>query len=43
MQYWLIKSEPDAWSWDNQVKESINVGWSQKLSSTQQFKKNEKR
>jgi predicted RNA-binding protein with PUA-like domain len=20
MQYWLIKSEPDAWSWDQQVK-----------------------
>ena len=21
MKYWLLKSEPDAWSWDNQVKE----------------------
>ena len=20
MQYWLVKSEPDAWSWDQQVK-----------------------
>ena len=20
MKYWLLKSEPDAWSWDNQVK-----------------------
>ena len=20
MQYWLVKSEPDAWSWDEQVK-----------------------
>ena len=20
MSYWLIKSEPDAWSWDEQVK-----------------------
>ena len=25
MQYWLIKSEPDAWSWDNQVKEGISM------------------
>ena len=21
MKYWLLKSEPDAWSWNNQVKE----------------------
>ena len=21
MQYWLLKSEPNTWSWDNQVKE----------------------
>ena len=20
MKYWLLKSEPDAWSWDDQVK-----------------------
>ena len=25
MQYWLIKSEPDAWSWDNQVKEGVSM------------------
>ena len=23
MKYWLLKSEPDAWSWDNQVKEGM--------------------
>lgn len=23
MQYWLIKSEPTAWSWDDQVKKKI--------------------
>ena len=23
--YWLLKSEPDAWSWDNQVKESASM------------------
>ena len=25
MQYWLLKSEPDAWSWDNQVKEGASM------------------
>ena len=25
MRYWLLKSEPNTWSWDNQVKEGINV------------------
>ena len=25
MKYWLLKSEPDAWSWDNQVKESASM------------------
>ena len=23
--YWLLKSEPDAWSWDNQVKEGPSM------------------
>ena len=23
--YWLLKSEPDAWSWDNQVKEGSSM------------------
>ena len=23
--YWLLKSEPDAWSWDNQVKEGESM------------------
>ncbi len=26
MKYWLLKSEPDAWSWDNQVKEGPSMG-----------------
>ena len=26
MKYWLLKSEPDAWSWDNQVKEGASMG-----------------
>ena len=25
MKYWLLKSEPDAWSWDNQVKECASM------------------
>ena len=25
MNYWLLKSEPDAWSWDNQVKEGASM------------------
>ena len=25
MKYWLLKSEPDAWSWDNQVKEGESM------------------
>jgi len=25
MRYWLLKSEPDAWSWDNQVKEGASM------------------
>lgn len=23
MKYWLVKSEPNAWSWDNHVKEKV--------------------
>ena len=25
MQYWLLKSEPNAWSWDDQVKEGASM------------------
>ena len=25
MRYWLIKSEPSTWSWDNQIKEKITI------------------
>ena len=25
MKYWLLKSEPDAWSWENQVKEGSSM------------------
>ena len=25
MKYWLLKSEPDAWSWDSQVKEGASM------------------
>ena len=25
MKHWLLKSEPDAWSWDNQVKEGASM------------------
>ncbi|MDC3083286.1 EVE domain-containing protein [Pelagibacteraceae bacterium] len=25
MKYWLLKSEPDAWSWENQVKEGTSM------------------
>ena len=25
MKYWLLKSEPDAWSWDNQIKEDSSM------------------
>jgi predicted RNA-binding protein with PUA-like domain len=27
MAYWLFKSEPGAWSWDDQVRETEPVGW----------------
>ena len=25
MKYWLLKSEPDAWSWNNQIKEGASM------------------
>ena len=25
MKYWLLKSEPDAWSWENQIKEGASM------------------
>ena len=25
MKYWLLKSEPDTWSWENQVKEGASM------------------
>ena len=25
IKYWLLKSEPDSWSWDNQVKEGASM------------------
>ncbi len=25
MKYWLLKSEPDTWSWDDQIKEKITM------------------
>jgi len=25
MKYWLLKSEPEAWSWDDQVKEGLSM------------------
>ena len=25
MKYWLLKSEPDAWSWDNQIKDGTSM------------------
>ena len=25
MKYWLLKSEPDAWSWENQVEEGASM------------------
>ena len=25
MQYWLLKSEPNTWSWDNQQKEGVSM------------------
>ena len=46
MQYWLMKSEPDVWSIDQQKKswsKRRSLGWSKKLSGSKKFKKYEKR
>jgi len=46
MRYWLMKSEPDVWSIDQQKKAGIKGapwGWCQKLSSCKEFKKYEER
>ena len=45
MKYWLLKSEPDAWSWDNQVKEGASM-WDgvrnyQARNNLKQMKKND--
>ena len=44
--YWLMKSEPDVWSIDQQKKagpKGAALGWCKKLSSSKKFKKYEKR
>ena len=45
MKYWLLKSEPDAWSWDNQVKEGASM-WDgvrnyQATNNLKEMKKND--
>ena len=45
MQYWLLKSEPNAWSWDQQVKEGPSM-WDgvrnyQARNSLKKMKKND--
>ena len=45
MKYWLLKSEPNAWSWDNQVKEGASM-WDgvrnyQARNNLKQMKKND--
>ena len=45
MKYWLLKSEPDAWSWDNQVKEGASM-WNgvrnyQARNNLKEMKKND--
>ena len=45
MKYWLLKSEPDAWSWENQVKEGASM-WDgvrnyQARNNLKQMKKND--
>ena len=42
MQYWLMKSEPDEWSWDQQVKAGARgVEWSgvRKFQAAKNLKK----
>ena len=46
MKYWLMKSEPDVWSIEQQKKswfKRCSLGWSKKLSSCQKFKVNRKK
>ena len=46
MNYWLMKSEPDVWSIDQQEKvgaKGSSMGWSKKLSSSKKLKSHEKR
>ena len=43
--YWLLKSEPEAWSWDNQIKEGASM-WDgvrnyQARNNLQKMKKND--
>ena len=40
MNYWLLKSEPDVWSIDQQKKTETKstLGWSEKLSSRKNLK-----
>ena len=45
MNYWLMKSEPNVWSIDQQKKAGIKgaaLGWSKKLPGCKKFKINEK-
>ena len=45
MKYWLLKSEPDAWSWYNQVKEGASmwdgVRYYQARNNLKEMKKND--
>ena len=46
MQYWLMKSEPDVWSIDQQKKAGVKgtpLGWSKKLPSSKKFEKSMKK
>ncbi len=41
--YWLLKSEPSSWSWDQQKnKKTEHWGWCQKLSAANNMKKMKK-
>jgi len=42
--YWLMKSEPETWSWEQQKKKKIeHWGWCSKLSGCELHETNEKR
>jgi predicted RNA-binding protein with PUA-like domain len=44
MNYWLVKSEPDVYSWEDLVKEKKSyVGWRAQFSGAQQLEGDEKR